>query len=104
MSETDLSRAIQDALALAGVVVARTQAGRVRARGGWVHLAPEGWPDLTGYLPPHGRMLALEVKRPGEKPSPAQVEWRAKALTAGVLAAVVHSPQEALDFAQHGHF
>lgn len=32
---------------------------------------PRGWPDLTVYLPT-GRVVLLEVKRPGESQSPIQ--------------------------------
>jgi hypothetical protein len=37
--------------------------------------APEGWPDITGWLPKDGRFLGIEVKRPGERPTDAQVNW-----------------------------
>lgn len=49
---------------------------RVRKTHGSVFAS--GWPDLVGTI--QGRMIALEVKRAGEKPTPLQVAeldlWR----------------------------
>ena len=33
---------------------------------------PAGFSDLLGAIPPHGRAIFLEVKRPGRKPTAAQ--------------------------------
>src|SRR5512146_1743807 len=53
-----------------------------------------GTPDLLGCS--RGRMVALEVKQPGEKPRPIQShrldEWR----RAGAIAGVVRSVEEAV--------
>lgn len=50
-----------------------------------------GVPDILGCLP-DGRMLALEVKRPGEKPTPLQkyelLEWAARHAITGVVESV----------------
>lgn len=46
----------------------------------------------TGYI---GRFFGLEVKRPGEKPEPHQVEWLALVRLFGGFAAVAHSVEEA---------
>ena len=48
-----------------------------------------GWPDVVGCH--RGRMLALEVKRPGGKPTPLQVAEIAKWEKAGAIAAIVYS-------------
>lgn len=53
-----------------------------------------GWPDVVGCH--RGRMLALEVKRPGGKPTPLQVREVAKWERAGAIAAVVTSVEETL--------
>jgi hypothetical protein len=43
--------------------------------------APEGWPDISGWLPRRadghldGRILGIETKRPGEKPTELQIDW-----------------------------
>ena len=55
-----------------------------------------GSADLVGLLAPSGRFLGLEVKRPGEKPTPAQVQWLDLVRGMGGFAAVVSSVDEAL--------
>lgn len=51
-----------------------------------------GQPDLLGCY--RGRMLALEVKRPGGKPTKLQMAMLKKWEAAGAIAAVVHSVEE----------
>ena len=51
-----------------------------------IQLSENGWPDITGVIPPHGKALWIEVKRPGEKPSELQ-RYRLKRLKkAGAVA------------------
>ena len=57
-------------------------------------LAP-GSADLVGILAPRGRLLALEVKRPGEKARPDQEAWLALVRSCGGFACVVTSVAEA---------
>ncbi len=91
--EGALSDAIREALALeAGLVIWRNSVGSFHAHGGgrvWAGL-PRGSADLVGVLAVEvalitngehmasrmriGRWLALEVKRPGEIPTSAQIE------------------------------
>lgn len=68
MKESDLYAECKDALVLCGCVATRLQAG-------WrpgVHLADAGWADLVA-CGPHGRHVEVEVKRPGEEPTAAQL-------------------------------
>ena len=45
--------------------------GMARGQGG--HSAtPSGFPDLVGVVPPSGRAVYVEVKAPGNKPTPTQ--------------------------------
>jgi hypothetical protein len=93
-TETDLSRAIQDALGKLGAMVERIQSGKVRVRGGYMHLASEGTPDL--FVAFRGATGFLEVKtREGERRT-AQAEWHERAHKHGVRVAVVRSVEEAL--------
>ena len=77
--ESDLLRAILALLALYKIPAFRSNAGggfRL-GKGGKPQLvvgAPAGWPDITGWLPNNGRILLIEVKRPGERPTPAQYQ------------------------------
>ena len=45
--------------------------GEPKGSGGYTGM-PAGFSDLLGAIPPHGRAIFLEVKRPGRKPTAAQ--------------------------------
>ena len=108
-AETGLSAAIQDALALEpGLLLFRNSTGLFRAHGHRVRAGlGNGSADLIGLLTvgvrpnssspaaPWGRFMALEVKRPGEKPEPHQDAWLASVRERGGFAAVVRSVDEA---------
>ncbi len=49
----------------------------------------KGHPDIVGCH--HGRMLALEVKRPGEQPTPLQRHTQRAWGAAGAIAGIVES-------------
>jgi Holliday junction resolvase len=58
--------------------------------------AQTGWPDVLAIVPPHGRVLAIEVKLPGHKATPLQ-EWTLEELRkAGAVAGVAESVEGAL--------
>lgn len=50
---------------------------------------PRGIPDIIGCY--HGRFVAFEVKRPGEKPRAIQDKILRTLKTAGALTAVIYS-------------
>ena len=52
-----------------------------------------GVPDLPIFLP-GGRVLLIEVKRPGQKVSPTQLAWHAEAAKLGHEVHIVHSMDE----------
>lgn len=54
-----------------------------------------GSSDLIGLLAPAGRFVALEVKKPGEKPTEEQRKFMAHVRQMGGFAAVVRSADEA---------
>ena len=54
-----------------------------------------GTPDFLGWI--NGKPFALECKRPGQKPTPAQVGALTWVELAGAKTAVVDSKQEAID-------
>ena len=54
-----------------------------------------GQADVFALLRPHGRLLALEVKRRGERAEPHQLEWGATVTAAGGVYAVVYSVEDA---------
>jgi hypothetical protein len=57
----------------------------------FVRFAVEGCSDILGVLPPSGRLLAVEVKRPGGKLTPAQAAFIDHVRAAGGLGVVVRS-------------
>jgi hypothetical protein len=64
--------------------------------GKWVQAGlGAGSADLIGIC--RGRFVALEVKLPGQKPRPDQVNFLEHVKKMGGIAGVVTSPQEAID-------
>ena len=56
----------------------------------------KGCADLLCCVPPHGRWLALEVKRPGGKGTPEQWAFLASIQRAGGVGEFVTSVEEAM--------
>jgi hypothetical protein len=92
VSETQLSRSIQDALAGVGLWCIRVHSGKVRVRGGWLQLAEPGTPDLYCIA-----LCWFEVKLPGQKPNADQLKWHARAKAMGEKVYVVSSVEEAVE-------
>ena len=110
--EGDLQRQVLAYLALLpGVVAWRVNSGM--CPGSHIRMAPEGTPDIVGYMP-DGRFLSIELKKPGwkppgekarsaEKPSAAvrrdikQAEFTAAAVAAGCLSFRALSLEEVAD-------
>jgi hypothetical protein len=73
---------------------------RLKAMGAWYQKnAPGPWGYTKGRLDftiiYKGRGIALEVKRPGQKPTPTQLIEIERVRAAGGIAEVVHSADEA---------
>ena len=73
----------------------RNQTGCVQVKRGWMHLAPEGTPDLTGHLD-DGIALHVEVKTPEGETSPEQDKFILAAQKRGCCAFVARSGAEAI--------
>lgn len=67
----------------------RQQAGRVRVADRWIHLAPAGAADLTGYGP-GGVRLEVEVKAARGRQRAEQRRWQGIMERAGVVYVLVH--------------
>lgn len=89
--ETSRQALIVEALETAGRLVIRIQSGRVRVKGGWMHLAPTGTPDL--YVVGWGW---LETKLENTKPSAEQLRMHARLRSAGERVEIIRTPSEAL--------
>ena len=88
MSETDVKKAITDALEAHGYIVTRTTASGYRG-------CKKGTPDLhvQGH---HGRSVWLEIKATEkDKATQGQVAFIGKARSFGAYAAVVWTPEQA---------
>lgn len=65
--------------------------------------ARRGLPDIIGSVPPHGRTVAFEVKRPDTRgrATTAQRMWLDRYSDTGAITGVVTSPREALELITH---
>jgi hypothetical protein len=81
-SESEITATIRDYLRLIGCKHTKLLGGLG---------AEVGRPDILGCLPPHGRMLALEVKKPGGKLSEAQRQQLREYAEAGAVCVVATS-------------
>lgn len=63
-AEHDIQNDIRVALSQHGVVIIRTNTGKVKTRDGRYFDAgpPPGWPDLTGLVKSTGQIVLIEVK------------------------------------------
>lgn len=61
--ESELQREIMDALKHFSCLKAwRCNSGTVKVRGGFMHLAPAGTPDVIGFFRESGRFFGIECK------------------------------------------
>ena len=95
-SETTIQKQIVDMLNLHHrVKVWRQNSGTMGGRK--YRTGIEGCADITGAIAPWGTRLEIEVKKPGEKQSSAQVKFEAEAGRFGVVYFVARSPEEAFE-------
>jgi hypothetical protein len=96
--EQDIQRAILQLLTLRGIPAWRANTGaftgEYKGQTRFVRFGTKGQADILGVLPPAGRLLALEVKRPGGKLTLEQDAFLRVITQAGGLAALVTSPAE----------
>lgn len=85
LKESSIQRAILDYLEALGICHWRCNLGGVRARGasggGWAKNPMKGFPDIAALI--EGKLVGIEVKRPGGTMSPEQRMWRDKLNNAG---------------------
>lgn len=87
LSETQLTKTIRDVLDILKIPHFKHFGGP---------LSPKGVPDLIGVLPPSGRMLLIEVKKPGGKTSPEQSAFLRKFGLSGAFCLVAFSAQDVI--------
>lgn len=94
--EKSIEIQIRVALAAAGVMVMKHHVDQRSPFGRGLGI---GVADLICIVPPHGRFLAVEVKRPGYSASDVrdeQTRWLATARRFGAVAGIASSVEEAL--------
>lgn len=85
-AETALQKALLDWAALhpREIRLIRVQSGNALGlHGGFMRLAPEGTADLLGWAFGPGKFVAVEVKLPGNDPTPEQREFLREVHAAG---------------------
>jgi len=95
LTEAEFQRQVIELAKALGWKVAHFRPGMTRA-GRWgtqVQADGAGWPDLFLCRPRDGKILALELKVPPNKTTPAQREWIEALRRCGIEAAVV-TPEE----------
>jgi hypothetical protein len=97
-TETSLTRACLQLLQLKRVFAFRNNTGAAAFAGPagrkrFVRFSTPGAADILGVLP-GGKFLAIEVKRPGNKPTAAQRAFLDAVTEAGGLSLVIHDVRD----------
>jgi hypothetical protein len=101
--EREIQAAILDFLrTVPGIVAWRQNTGGAMLKGAGGVLRPvrfgfPGLSDIIGWREPGARFLAIEVKKPGEYPSPEQRAFLQMVHRANGVAIVAHSVQDVID-------
>lgn len=96
--ESDIQRSILDYLALLRILCWRNNSGAVALGEGksrrYVRYGQKGSSDILGVLPPSGRLLCIEVKRPGNRPTEHQTAWLERMRAAGAVCVVAYGIED----------
>ena len=96
--EREIQRAILDYLAAQHILAWRANTGAFRGtykgQERFVRFGLKGQPDIFAVLPPFGRLVAIEVKRPGGKLSVHQAAFLDAIARQGGIGLCVSSPAE----------
>jgi hypothetical protein len=96
VNEAPIKLEIQQWLQEAGYFWLRLQSGKVKVRGGYMHLCPEGTADIVVF--PANVTCWIETKKDDGKQRPAQLEFEAKAIAAGHKYILARSLDEVREF------
>ena len=93
-TETNLVRACLELLRLRGILSWRQNTAGIRRRDRagrefWAAPALRGVADILAVAPGSGKLVAIEVKRPGGKPTPDQVAFLDSVNVAGGIGMVI---------------
>lgn len=102
-TEAQIQKAILDYLDAMKIPAFRRNtgafAGEYKGKRRFVRFSEKGQSDIWGVIParilePGGLHFEIEVKRPGEKPTPEQDEWLRSMAKAGCIAFVATSVED----------
>jgi hypothetical protein len=96
MNEAPIKLEIQTWLEGAGYFWLRLQSGKVKVRGGYMQLCPEGTADIVVF--PSNVTCWIETKKLDGKQRAGQIEFEAKVKAAGHEYIVARSLDEVRDF------
>lgn len=96
--ETKIKGEVQDLLNSLGVFYMRLQSGRVRVRGGMMHLCPTGTADLVVYPTKGFGVGWIEMKQLKGVQRESQVEFEKKAQAAGHPYLVARSADDVMNW------
>ena len=103
--ESEIQASILRLLRVLGIPAWRANTGaflgEYQGRRRFVRFGPKGQADILGILPPDGRLLAIEVKRPGHHASHDQVAFLELVTHHGGLGMVVTSANEVKHALEH---
>ena len=97
--EGSVKKQIRRALEMSGIVVWNNVVAVAKLRSGfWSHVGLcVGSADLIGLVPPHGRFLGIETKRPrGAREAEAQKQWIEMVRRMGGVAGFARSVNDAM--------
>jgi hypothetical protein len=93
--EQHIQKQILDYVRYRGIPCYKHQnAGIMKRDGSYIPTHTRGVSDIIGCIPKTGRFLAIEVKRPGNKPTAEQQQFIDTINAAGGLAFVARSVEE----------
>lgn len=100
--EGKVYRDCKSLLSCKGIPHFRMQSGRVKVRGGWLHLCPEGTPDLLAFpnISSAPVPLWVETKVRGGNPTVAQLNFRDAMRRRGHLWVLVDDSGQLAEFLQ----
>lgn len=97
MKETEIQAQIIEYLKTVHIFAWRNNSGmRPGASGRPVRFGAVGSPDILGALKPDGKLLAIEVKKPGEKPTPEQVLFLSNLVNSGAFVIVAECVEDVI--------
>ncbi len=80
MKESEIQKQIIEYLKVMNIIVIRNNSGLIHISNRWINLGDAGSSDLIAMHPLSGKLIAIEVKRPGEKLRGKQILFRDKVL------------------------